>query len=76
MNPNTQHLILGMLREKEPVTATLLLEAGVELKSAREIVAQAMGPHSVSVPKAERKAISPVVGIVLIVLRAPAITFS
>jgi ATP-dependent Clp protease ATP-binding subunit ClpC len=68
-NPiDTQHLILGLLREKEPVTSALLSEAGVELKSAREIVAQAMGPHSVSIPEAERKAMPPVLGIALILL--------
>src|SRR5438552_592470 len=65
---DTQHLILGMLREKEPVTSGLLLEAGVELKSARETVAQAMGPRSVSIPEAERKTMPPVVGIAMIVL--------
>jgi ATP-dependent Clp protease ATP-binding subunit ClpC len=66
---DTQHIVLGLLREKDPVTSALLLEAGVELKSARDLVAQAMGPTRSSLaPEAERKTLPPVVGVAFIFL--------
>jgi|SRR5579859_757776 len=70
---DSQHLVLGLLRENEPLTASLLSEAGVELTSAREIVEHNMAPHSDSAPAAKKQPMSPVAGIALILLLLSAI---
>lgn len=53
---DTDHLVLGLLREEECFAATLLEEVGVELASARQRAAR---------PEDQRKAISPFIGISL-----------
>src|SRR5205807_2705087 len=59
---DTEHLVLGLLREEKSLAAKLLAEAGVELESARKLI----GPD-VS-PKPEPKAMPPAIGIALILL--------
>jgi len=61
---DTDHLVLGLLREEECFAATLLSEIGLDFAKARKIVAPGAGPTS----GPERKAISPFMGIILVVI--------
>jgi ATP-dependent Clp protease ATP-binding subunit ClpC len=63
---DTSHLVLGLLRENEPITTKLLQNAGVTLEMARETIERSMASRSDSVP--DRKLMSPVLGITMILL--------
>ncbi len=57
---DTEHLVLGLLREEKSLAAKLLAETGVELESARKRIGSGATP--------EPKAMSPIAGIALILL--------
>ena len=61
---DTDHLVLGLLRDKDSFVATLLAEVGLDLARARQIVAPGAGQTPVS----EKKPISPFIGSTLIVI--------
>jgi ATP-dependent Clp protease ATP-binding subunit ClpC len=61
---NTDHLVLGLLREEQCFAATLLAEVGLDLATARQLVAPVAGETPVS----EKKTISPFIGIPLIAI--------
>ena len=61
---DTDHLVLGLLREEECFAATLLEEVGVELASGWQRAARPEGQW----PSPKRNPIPPFIGITLIVV--------
>ena len=59
---DTEHIVLGLLREGKSFAATLLSEIGVDPASARKLI------KSRATTTSELKAIAPVVGIGLVLL--------
>jgi ATP-dependent Clp protease ATP-binding subunit ClpC len=63
---DTEHLVLGLLREGNSAAATLLSERGIDLESARDLIRQNLGLHPYASAK-QTQTLKPLPAFILLV---------